>query len=197
MRKCSGSRDDVDDAIHVRRTPTAASGELHFGPPKSAAGRRDLPLPTFVAAAIQRHRLASGAATRVRIRPQLVVCNPVGESFQPASFSGMWKTGRRRTGSVDHVPRPPPRCRHPAPGRGCAGYGRPGRWATQTGFTLARYQDVASEPARRCGADESAAWLASVAFRGPVAPSKPPPVMRFGRARPPSDPRIRAAVFEP
>jgi len=25
------------------------------------------------------------------IRPELVVCNPIGEPFQPATFSGMWK----------------------------------------------------------------------------------------------------------
>lgn len=30
--------DDVDGAVHVRRTLTYAAGEIHFGPPKSAAG---------------------------------------------------------------------------------------------------------------------------------------------------------------
>lgn len=83
---------DVDDAVHVRRTLTAASGGLHFGPPKSAAGRRDLPMPEFVARALHRHRVAqSERLLAIGIRPELVVCNPIGEPFQPATFSGMWK----------------------------------------------------------------------------------------------------------
>lgn len=41
--------DDVDDLVHVRQTLTFAEGRLHFGGPKSAAGKRDLPLPDFVA----------------------------------------------------------------------------------------------------------------------------------------------------
>jgi integrase len=50
--------EDVHDAVHVRRTLTAAEGSIHFGAPKSAAGRRDLPRPAFVARALQRHRMA-------------------------------------------------------------------------------------------------------------------------------------------
>ncbi|MDP9235489.1 MAG: site-specific integrase [Actinomycetota bacterium] len=84
--------EDVDEAVHVRRTLTAADGAFHFGPPKSAAGRRDLPLPGFVARAIHRHRLdQSERLFALGIRPELVVCNPIGEPFQPATFSGMWK----------------------------------------------------------------------------------------------------------
>jgi integrase len=85
--------EDVDDAVHVRQALTAADGELHFGPPKSKAGRRDLPLPSFVAAALQRHRLAQ-AERLLPVglpRPELVVCNAIGQPFQPASFSGMWR----------------------------------------------------------------------------------------------------------
>lgn len=84
---------DVDDAVHVRQDLTAADGKLHIGPPKSKAGRRDLPMPSFVAAAIQRHRLAQ-AERLLPIglpRPELVVCNAIGQPFQPASFSGMWR----------------------------------------------------------------------------------------------------------
>jgi integrase len=84
---------DVDDVVHVTRTLTAADGQLHFGPPKSAAGRRDLPLPGFVAAALQRHRLAQ--AERLLAvglpRPELVVTTAIGEPWQPATFSGAWK----------------------------------------------------------------------------------------------------------
>jgi integrase len=84
--------EDVDETVHVRRTLTAADGAFHFGPPKSAAGRRDLPMPWFVARAIHRHRLEqSERLLTLGIRHELVVCNPIGEPFQPATFSGMWK----------------------------------------------------------------------------------------------------------
>jgi integrase len=77
----------------VRRTLTAADGELHFGPPKTAASRRDLPAPDFVARSLQRHRVAQ--ATRLLAigltRPELVVDNGIGEPWQPATFSGGWK----------------------------------------------------------------------------------------------------------
>jgi len=83
---------DVDDAVHVRQTLTAAAGELHFGPPKSAAGRRDLPLPGFVAAALQRHKVAQAERLLVAgIRSELVIDNGIGQPRQPASFSGAWK----------------------------------------------------------------------------------------------------------
>jgi integrase len=85
--------DVSDDVVHVRRTLTAAGGQLHFGPPKSKAGRRDLPMPMFVAEALRRHRLAQGerALSLGLPRPELVVCNVIGEPFQPASFSKAWK----------------------------------------------------------------------------------------------------------
>jgi integrase len=50
--------DAVDDVVHVRQTLTYASGEIHFGPPKSAAGKRDLPIPDFAGRALRRHRAA-------------------------------------------------------------------------------------------------------------------------------------------
>jgi len=83
---------DVDDAVHVRRTLTAASGELHFGPPKSAAGRRDLPMPAFVAAALRRHRVSQAERLlAIGLRePELVIDNGIGEPWQPATFSGAW-----------------------------------------------------------------------------------------------------------
>jgi integrase len=84
---------DVDDAVHVRRTLTAANGELHFGPPKSKAGRRDLPMPAFVADALRRHRVAQAKRLlAIGLRePELVVDNGIGEPWQPATFSGAWK----------------------------------------------------------------------------------------------------------
>jgi integrase len=57
------SWDHVGEAVHVRRTLTAADGGLHYDPPKSSAGRRDLPLPAFVSRALQRHKV--GQAERL------------------------------------------------------------------------------------------------------------------------------------
>jgi integrase len=82
----------VDDAVHVRRTLTAASGGLHFGPPKSAAGRRDLPMPDFVTRALRRHKVAQAERLlSIGVSPELVVDNGLGEPWQPATFSGAWK----------------------------------------------------------------------------------------------------------
>ncbi len=84
---------DVDDAVHIRRTLTAANGEFHFGPPKSAAGERDLPMPEFVARALQRHHAAQAERLlAIGLRePELVVDNGLGAPWQPATFSGSWR----------------------------------------------------------------------------------------------------------
>lgn len=84
---------DVDEAVRVRRTLTAADGELHFGPPKSKAGSRDLPLPGFVRDALHRHRVAQAERLlAIGLRePELVVDDGIGEPWQPATFSGAWK----------------------------------------------------------------------------------------------------------
>jgi integrase len=82
----------ADGMVRIRRTLTAADGQLHFGPPKSRAGERDLPMPAFVARALQRHHAAQ--AERMLAlgspRPELVIDNGLGEPWQPATFSGSW-----------------------------------------------------------------------------------------------------------
>jgi integrase len=83
---------DVDDAVHVRQTLTAADGALHYGPTKTKAGKRDLPLPGFVADALKRHKAAQGERLLpYGIRPELLVSDPIGQPWQPATFSGAWK----------------------------------------------------------------------------------------------------------
>lgn len=80
-----------DGVVRVRRTLTAANGRLHFGPPKSSAGQRDLPMPGFVARALQRHHAAQGERMlALGARTELVVDNGLGQPWQPASFSGAW-----------------------------------------------------------------------------------------------------------
>lgn len=83
---------DVDDVVHVRRTLTYAGGEIHFGPPKSAAGKRDLPIPDFVGRALRRHRAAQAERLlMIGLQPELVVDNGIGEPWLPASFSTSWR----------------------------------------------------------------------------------------------------------
>lgn len=84
---------DVDDVVRVRRTLTAANGELHFGPPKSTAGKRDLPMPAFVRDALHRHCVSQAERLlAIGLRePELVIDNGIGEPWQPASFSKAWK----------------------------------------------------------------------------------------------------------
>ena len=81
-----------DDAVRVRRTLTYAAGEIHFGPPKSAAGERDLPVPDFVGRALRRHRAAQAERLlAIGLQPELVVDNGIGARWLPASFSTGWR----------------------------------------------------------------------------------------------------------
>jgi integrase len=83
---------DVDDVVHVRRTLTYAGGEIHFGPPKSIAGERDLPIPDFVERALRRQRAAQAERLlMIGLQPDLVVDNGIGEPWLPASFSTGWR----------------------------------------------------------------------------------------------------------
>jgi integrase len=76
----------------VRQTLTYAGGEIHFGPPKSAAGERDLPIPDFVGRALRRHRATQAERLlMIGLQPDLVVENGIGEPWLPASFSTGWR----------------------------------------------------------------------------------------------------------
>jgi integrase len=54
--------EDVGDTVKIRRALTYAAGEYHFGPAKSDAGMRDIPVPDFLAAALHRHKSRPGLA---------------------------------------------------------------------------------------------------------------------------------------
>jgi integrase len=93
---------DVDleaGVVSVRRTLTADDEGLHYGPPKSAAGERDLEAPGFVIAALRRHRksqakrrLLLGADWPLAgIVDDLVVERGGGEPWHPATFSTYWR----------------------------------------------------------------------------------------------------------
>jgi integrase len=91
--------DMTEDIVQVVQTLTAADGALHFGPPKSKAGARKLPLPPFVARALARHRKAQAERLwPLGGRSELVVDNGLGKPYQPASFSGEWRRFAREHG---------------------------------------------------------------------------------------------------
>ncbi len=84
--------------LRVRRTLTYAGKALYWGPPKSAAGKRDLPIPGFVAEALRRHRAAQlrrrlllGEAWPLEgVIDDLVVDKGDGGPWLPPSFSTYW-----------------------------------------------------------------------------------------------------------
>lgn len=91
---------DLDaGGLRVERTLTYADGGLHFGPPKSDAGERDLEVPGFVVDALRRHRAAQ-AERRLLIGPDwpldghvadLVIDRGCGEPWHPSTFSTYWR----------------------------------------------------------------------------------------------------------
>lgn len=91
---------DVDDIVHIRRTLTYANGEIHFGPPKSAAGKRDLPIPDFVGRALRRHRAAQAERLlMIGLQPELVVDNGIGARGSRRHSRRDGAGSRRRRGS--------------------------------------------------------------------------------------------------
>ena len=98
---------DLDDGVvRVERTLTSAGDELHFGPPKSEAGRRELEAPAFVIAALRRHRAAQ-AERRLLLGTDYPLAGDVddliierggGEPWHPSTFSTYWFRYARRSG---------------------------------------------------------------------------------------------------
>jgi integrase len=94
---------DVDTGtIRIERTLTYAGGELHWGPPKSEAGERELPAPEFVFDALRRHRAAQnerrllyGEAWRDE---GLVIDYGDGGPWLPPTFSTYWARFAKRAG---------------------------------------------------------------------------------------------------
>ena len=143
----------------VRRTLTYASGEIHFGPPKSAAGERDIALPVFVERALRRHRAPK----------------PRGCSRSDCNRSSSSTTGSGDPGS-GHRSRPAGAGSRPRTGSAgslSTGYGMERRrscslvacrtrwqssgWATPTRRSSAVSGSRRRAPTRRCDQDEPAA----------------------------------------
>lgn len=84
--------DDLDEtSVHISRALTYAEGADHFGPPKSKAGERDLPMPDFVARTLRRHKAAQAERLlRLGITPTFVIDNGAGQHRRPPVFSRAW-----------------------------------------------------------------------------------------------------------
>ena len=174
---------DVDDAVarppdahgRGRRVPLRAAQERV---PGAATSR----CPPSCDRAFRRHRLdQSERLLGLGIRPELVVCNPIGEPFQPATFSGMWKDFAEAHGFEEITCRG---LRHGAAtlllAAGCPDTVACERWATPT-RGLARYQDVVERtPAGR----GRRGWMRSSAVnRGRKRPQPERVLRRLRRSR--------------
>jgi integrase len=97
---------DVDlqeGTLSVRHTITYTPRQMHEGGPKTEAGKRTVPLPTFVAEALRRHRKVQ-SRRHLRLGPawqeewDVVVDRGDGTPWLPPSFSRAWTAFARRAG---------------------------------------------------------------------------------------------------
>jgi hypothetical protein len=146
-----GWEDGLDGAVAVRQTLTAADGVLHFGAPKAKAGERVMPLPPFVARALQRHRKAQASPPVAHRRTLRAPPQPVRAGHRqrdrgalPAGlFPGRVESirqGARLPGG--RPPRAAPRCRDPALGGGVPDAVAASILGYADTRILRRYQDV-------------------------------------------------------
>jgi integrase len=90
----------------LRHTITYTPRQIHEGGPKTNAGSRTIPLPTFVAEALRRHKKKQDAR-RVRWASSwqdewdVVVDRGDGAPWVPPSFSKAWSAFAKRTGLGD------------------------------------------------------------------------------------------------
>jgi Phage integrase family len=89
----TGSRVDfLTRRIDVVEIATEAGGRIHFGPPKTRAGRRTVPMPKHVAEALEEH------ATRVA-SDELVFAGPKGGALRGSAFRRrVWQPAVKKAG---------------------------------------------------------------------------------------------------
>jgi len=98
-----GAVDLEAGVVRVEQTLTYAEGAVHWGPPKSAAGAREIPAPGFVVDALKRHRIAQGKR-RWKVgeawwaERDLVVDLGDGSPWLPPTFSTYWQRWAKRQG---------------------------------------------------------------------------------------------------
>lgn len=92
--------------IRIERTLTYAGRELHFGPPKSAAGERTLVAPRFVLDALRRHRASQNErrllyGTAWKDEHNLVCDYGDGGPWLPPTFSTYWSRFAAKSGFAE------------------------------------------------------------------------------------------------
>lgn len=81
---------DVDQAaglIHIRNQRQRVGGRLIDAPPKSAAGRRDLPIPSGLLPLLARQQLLQQAEAVLSGVPPVYVCSPDGCAIPPEALN--------------------------------------------------------------------------------------------------------------
>ena len=81
---------DVDQAaglIHIRNQRQRVGGRLIDAPPKSAAGRRDLPIPPGLVLLLQRQQLLQQASAILTGVAPVYVCSPDGSPIAPEALN--------------------------------------------------------------------------------------------------------------
>ena len=81
---------DVDQAaglIHIRNQRQRVNGRLIDAPPKSAAGRRDLPIPPGLLPLLARQQLLQEAEAVLIGVPPIYVCSPDGSAIAPEALN--------------------------------------------------------------------------------------------------------------
>lgn len=81
---------DIDQAaglIHVRNQRQRVGGRLIDAPPKSAAGRRDLPIPPGLLPLLERQQLLQQACAILSGVPPVYVCSPDGSPIAPEALN--------------------------------------------------------------------------------------------------------------
>lgn len=81
---------DVDQAaglIHIRNQRQRVGGRLIDAPPKSAAGRRDLPIPPGLLPLLERQQLLQQACAILSGVPPVYVCSPDGSPIAPEALN--------------------------------------------------------------------------------------------------------------
>jgi len=102
--------------------------------------------------------MRSRASNRAPLRRwrELVVCNPIGEPFQPATFLGdVERLSCRARLRWHHVPRPPPRRRDAPASRWGLRHGGDADDGHAGTRILSRYQDVVSD----CNGTRRPVWI--------------------------------------
>ena len=93
---------DLEDGVlRVEQSIEETGQGLRFKPPKTAKGRRRLPLPALTVEALRRHRVAQDKQRLLlggvyQTEPDLVFAGPDGRPWFPSNFERTWRTFKNK-----------------------------------------------------------------------------------------------------